>query len=208
MGCLELLRHLGILWFGSTPSHRRTDQPLNADRAPGRTRATPSRPGAIGLAHHHLTESVFTPPRPAEFGLNLWAVYLSTSDFMVTKRNRHSYLNILRSVTFYIQRYASPDLSRDLNVYSGQAIVFVAVRSYNVKRRHSTGRHNIPRPWDPYRSSLAAPDSVHLYEAWEMTHKGSNRSHPNCIAEYGERSRYQSRTLSWECWFMGAFLSR
>ena len=127
MRCLELLRHLCILWFGSTPSHRRTDQPLNADRAPGRTRATPSRACAIGLAHHYLTESVLTPSRPAEFALNLWAVYLSSSNSTVTKRNRHSYLNILRSVTFYIQHYVSPDLSRDLNVCSGQTIVFVTV---------------------------------------------------------------------------------
>ena len=54
-----------------------------------------SRPGAIGLAHHYLTESVLTPSRPAEFGLNLWAVYLSPSDSMVTKRMRRSHLKIL-----------------------------------------------------------------------------------------------------------------
>ena len=132
----------------STPSHRCTDQPLNADRAPRWTGATPSRTGAIGAAELYLTESVPTPSRPAESGFNLGAVYLSSGVSMVTKRIWRSYLSILPRRTSYIQNYVSPDLSRALNVCSGHAIAFVSIRSYNVKRKHSTGRHNIPRPWD------------------------------------------------------------
>ena len=79
-----------------TPSHRLTDQPLNAVRAPRRTRATPSRTGAIAFAHLYLTESVPTPSRPAEASLNIWAVYLSgVILYRVTKRIRRLYLYIL-----------------------------------------------------------------------------------------------------------------